>query len=115
MLGLKNQVKTEIRQLPFMIGKLIGGAMAIIGFPGAIYLITRESSQPLLYILSFCLMGVFGIGIFLLSEKAYKSYMNENIDIAQTSKEKKQVSVVVWVLFLIIIITFLLITMIMAT
>ncbi|MBW1642837.1 MAG: hypothetical protein JRJ76_08360 [Deltaproteobacteria bacterium] len=45
-----------------MIGKLIGGAMAIIGFPGTIYLITRELSQPLLYILSFCLMEIFSIG-----------------------------------------------------
>ena len=40
--NIKKQIKSEINQLPFMLGKLTGGAMAVIGFPGMIVVITRK-------------------------------------------------------------------------
>jgi len=38
---IANQVKSELKQLPFMLGKLLGEIIAVVGFTAAVAVITR--------------------------------------------------------------------------
>ena len=64
---LSSQVKSEIKQLPFMIGKVLGGIMAVIGFTAAVVIITRRADHAFGEILPSALFGCLGILIFVLS------------------------------------------------
>lgn len=61
------QVKSEIRQLPFMIGKVVGGILAVIGFTAAVVTVTRRADPSFADILPSALVGFLGIIIFVLS------------------------------------------------
>jgi len=37
-----NQTKSEIKQLPFMLGKLLGGVMVVVGVTGLVLILDRE-------------------------------------------------------------------------
>jgi uncharacterized membrane protein YhaH (DUF805 family) len=108
---IEEQIKSEIKQLPFMLGKLIGGIMAVIGFPGII-IVTRKSNATFSDILPYFLLGIIGVCIFLISSKLFAKRLNESTHSTPTSKEKRQTSIMSWVIFLIFIAIFILITFI---
>jgi hypothetical protein len=57
------QIKTEIRLLPFMLGKLAGGFMAVAGFTGAVIVITRRANSSWPDMLPYLLFGMSGVFI----------------------------------------------------
>ena len=107
---IKNQMKSELKLLPFMLGKLIGGAMTVIGFPGVIIIITRKSNPAFSDILPYLLTGIFGIVIFLLSSRLLVKRMKEAADSAQAHQSKYRISMISWLIFSALAIIFLLIT-----
>lgn len=111
--NIKKQIKSEIKQLPFMLGKLTGGAMAVIGFPGMIIVITRKSNPSFLNILPYLALGIFGVFIFLLSSRLFEKRMNESNEFVPGKKEKINMSIISWGIFLALIAIFILITFIM--
>jgi hypothetical protein len=112
---IKKQIKWEIKQLPFMLGKFIGGAMAVIGFPGVIIIITRRSNPSFADIFPYLLLGILGIIIFIISSKLLLKRIKKNSDLTPTPKEKMQTSILSWMIFLIFIAIFLLIIFIITT
>jgi len=87
---IKKQIKSEIKHLPFTLSKLIGGAMAVIGFPGVIIIITRKSNPSYLDIMPYFILGIIGVSVFLLSSRLFEKRMNENTDFVPTTKETYQ-------------------------
>jgi Na+/melibiose symporter-like transporter len=108
---IEKQIKSEIKQLPFMLGKLLGGIMAVIGFPGII-IVNRKSNATFSDILPYFLLGIIGVCIFLISSKLFAERGNESAQSTPTLKEKRQTSIISWVIFLIFIAIFILITFI---
>ena len=98
---IKKQIKSEIKQLPFTLGKLTGGAMAVIGFPGMIIVITRKSNPSFSDILPYLVLGIFGVFIFMLSSRLFKKHMNKNNELALPAQEKKNLSMISWMIFLV--------------
>ena len=47
-----------------MLGKLIGGIIAVIGFGGLVYISTRPPKPTALSIAAYAVAGVIGIAIF---------------------------------------------------
>lgn len=113
MRKIKEQIKSEIKHLLFTLSKLIGGTMAVIGFPGVIIIISRKSNPSYLDIMPYFILGIIGIFIFLLSSKLFEKRMNKNTDPVPTKKEKKHISIVSWIIFLIFIASCVLLTFIM--
>ena len=63
------QTKAELRQLPLMLGKLLGGTTAVIGFTAAVGIMTRMPGPGLENILPSLLLGCAGIVIFRVSAR----------------------------------------------
>jgi hypothetical protein len=110
---IKKQIKSEIKHLPFTLSKLTGGTMAVIGFPGVIIIITRKSNPSYLDIMPYFILGIIGVSVFLLSSRLFEKRMNENTDFVPTTKKKKHISIISWMIFLIFIASCILITFIM--
>jgi len=108
---IEKQIKSEIKQLPFLLGKLIGGVMAVIGFPGVI-IVTRKPNATFSDILPYSLLGIIGICIFLISSKLFAKRLNESTHSTPTAKEKRQTSIISWMILLIFTAIFILITFI---
>jgi len=64
-----DQIRSEWKQLPFMIGKALGGIVAVIGFTTAIVIATRRSDPTFADILPSALFGASGILLFVLSSR----------------------------------------------
>jgi len=113
MRTIKNQIISEMKHLPFTLSKLIGGIMAIIGFPGVIIIITRKSNPSYLDIMPYSILGIIGVSIFSLSSILFRKRTNKNGDFAPTTKEKTHISIISWLIFLIFIAICILITFIL--
>jgi len=109
----KKQIKSELKQLPFTLGKLAGGVMAVIGFPGMIVVITRKSNPSFSDILPYLVLGISGVFIFLIFSRLIGKRMNKNDEVPLNTQEKKHISLISWAIFVIFIAIFILITFIM--
>lgn len=70
------QAKTELRQVPQMLGKLLGGIGAVIGFTAAVVIITRRPGALVGDILLSLLVGLGGVVIFVLSARALTRHLS---------------------------------------
>ena len=66
---ISSQLKSEIRQLPWMLGKVLGGGIAVIFFTTAVVIKTRKADPTLTDILPYALLGCLGILVFVLSSR----------------------------------------------
>ena len=108
---IKNQFKSEIKQLPAILGKFFGGAMAVIGFVGAIILVTHGSPPPSwLKLLPFLVLGVVGVIVFSLSSLKLKRQLKEKPESDFNEQGKKHGSLVSWAILIIFILIFITVT-----
>ena len=63
---ITRQTKEELQHLPFMLGKLLGGIVAVIGFTGWVLHMTRHAGGAL----PWFLVGAAGITLFLLAARS---------------------------------------------
>lgn len=63
---ITRQTKEDLQHLPFMLGKLLGGIVAVIGFTGWVLHITRHNGGAL----PWFLVGAAGIALFILAARA---------------------------------------------
>jgi hypothetical protein len=111
---IKNQFKSEIKQLPFILGKVAGGVLAVIGFAGMSILVTHSSPPPSWRELwPLAALGVVGVIVFSLSSIKLKKQLGKSPETDLNRQGKKQVSLLSWTIFLIFIIIFISITFIM--
>lgn len=110
---IANQAKSELKQLPYMLGKLLGSIVAIIGFTMAVLTITRNPDylfKDLLFSLS---IGGGGIFIFLVSSNLLNKRLTENIAQNLIPDESKRTSMLSWGILLLIVAVFLVCTYLM--
>jgi hypothetical protein len=94
------QTKSEFRQLPFMLGKLLGGIMTALGFTIAVVIMTRKYNVSVENILPPLLVASTGIAIFLLSGRRLTKRLA--IDSQETlSVKKNRISILSWLLLII--------------
>ena len=107
---IKKQTISEIKQLPFTLAKLVGAAMAVIGIPGVIIILTRKANPSFSDLLPYFLLGIAGIVIFVISSKVLSKRTKENKDPASLQKGKRKISILSWSILLALMAIFLLIT-----
>jgi hypothetical protein len=90
------QLKSEIRQLPWMLGKLLGGVMAVIGFTTAVIVGTRRADPTLADLLPPVVLGAFGILLFVLSSRMLARRIAERIAEKPTPGEQARTSLLAW-------------------
>ena len=74
-----DQTKTELKQLPLMLAKLIGGLAAVVGFTAAV-IRTRTPHSILRDILPYLVLGCVGVVIFILSSRALKKRLSSRAE-----------------------------------
>jgi hypothetical protein len=110
---IKNHFKSEIRQLPFILGKVPGGVLAVIGFAGMSILVTHSSPTPTwLELWPFFASGAVGVIAFSLSAMKLKKQLGKPPETDLNRQGKKQVSILSWTIFLIFIVILISITFI---
>ena len=97
---IKQQFKSEIKQLPFTLGKVIGAIMAVVGCTGMIIIMTRTPDPSFSDVLPYSMAGISGIALFLLSSALLKKRIGETIAFSPSPKDKARISIISWLLFL---------------
>lgn len=106
---ISSQVKSEIKQLPYMIGKALGGIVAVIGFTMAVVIITRRTAPSFPDILPSALSGCLGIIIFVFSSRLLTRRLAENPPENAASGNRTRTSMLSWAILLLLAGIFLLV------
>ena len=99
---MKEQMGSELKQLPFMLGKVLGGLMAVIGFGAAVYIYTHGPAMAPGAVLPCLLTGIGGLIIFRISSWLSKRRAKDSEDLQPTEKEKKRTSAISWIILLVL-------------
>ena len=102
---IARQTREEFKRLPLMLGKVVGGICAVVGFMMVVSTKTRTSEIPS-DILAPLLIGGSGLAVFLLSDHVLKKSDSRAID-ESTIAERKRVNVLSWTLLLMLALVFL--------
>jgi predicted membrane channel-forming protein YqfA (hemolysin III family) len=74
----KNNMKAEARQLPLMLGKLVGGILAVIGFCGFVYITTRPPQPTTLSQMAYIAVDIIGVAVFVICNRTMSSCFPEH-------------------------------------
>ncbi len=97
---MKEQMRSELRQLPYMLGKVLGGLMAVVGFGAAVYIYTHRPVMAPGAVLPYLLTGIAGLVIFRVSSWLFKRRARNIEDLQPTEKEKKKANAISWIILL---------------
>jgi len=111
---MKEQIKAEARQLPFTLGKLVGGLMAVIGFGGTVMVLTRRPDPSWSGVLPYAAAGIAGLAVFIVSSRLLAGRANKEGEAGPTAKDKAKTSAVSWIILLILAALFIAIVFIVA-
>ncbi|MDP3286320.1 MAG: hypothetical protein Q8M56_17965 [Desulfobacterales bacterium] len=110
-MGLINrQIRSEIKLLPYMLGKLAGGFTAVAGFTGAVIVVTRRANPSWPDIWPYLLLGMSGVFIFYISTRLAMKRAEVNDDKMLMPQETKKAGMISWILFLAAALVFILFT-----
>lgn len=110
---ITSQAKSELKQLPFMLGKLLGSVVAIVGFTLAVLKVTRNPGYSFEDLVVYLVVGVGGIFIFMLSGKLLVKSLSESKDHTSTSEKSMFTSLLPWGVLLSLVAIFLLFSYLM--
>ena len=111
--NMTDQIKAELRLLPFMLGKLLGASMAIIGFTMAVLTITRKTNASFMDILPTLFLGAIGMIVFVFfSKKTGKQLSGVKAEPLLLGNSKR-ISMLSWGFLLLLVSVFLLCTWLM--
>jgi hypothetical protein len=108
--NISGPIRSEIKQLPFMIGKALGGIMAVIGFTVAVVIITRRAAPSFPDVLPSALFGCLGILVFVFSSRQLTRRIAENPAGNPVHDNRTRTSMLAWAILLLLAGIFLLIT-----
>jgi zinc transporter ZupT len=94
---LKHQIRSELKQLPLMLGKLFGGIAAVVGFTAIVLIQTRKLGSPLM---PFVFLGSGGIIVFMISARLLTKRLTINTTEPLTPANKTRTSALSWSLLL---------------
>ena len=109
MNDLLNQTRSEVRQLPFMLGKVLGGILAVVGVAGLVLIWTGKSGPLLTSLAPYFISALLGILLFLFSSWAMARYVKSSLQTVP-ARNVLRMSIVAWSLLLLLVTVFLLIT-----
>ncbi|MDD2335491.1 MAG: hypothetical protein PHD01_02825 [Geobacteraceae bacterium] len=109
MSDLLNQTKSEIRHLPLMLCKLVGGILVVVGAAGLVLIWTGRSGPLLSSQGPYFFSALLGIVLFLRSSRAMARSKKSSLQNVSPRNEQR-VSIVAWSLLLLLVMVFLLIT-----
>lgn len=104
------QAKSEIKQLPWILGKLVGGIMAVVGFAGLVLIWTGRSGPLLSSLLPYVCSALLGFMLFLISAGAMARSKKNCSVVTEPVLTWGRQSLVAWSLLLLLVLVFLLIT-----
>ena len=110
MNDLLNQTRSEVRQLPFMLGKVFGGILAVVGVAGLVLIWTGKSGPLLTSLAPYFISVLLGFLLFLLCSRAMARGKTENSLQAMPVRNQLRVNIIAWSLLLLLVMVFLLIT-----
>lgn len=108
--NMVKQAQSELKQLPAMLGKLLGGLMAVAGFASMVWIMTRRSDWVVADIGGYAGLGVAGIIVFVLSSRLLARRLAETPAEATLPKENARTSMLVWGILLLLVLIFLVCT-----
>lgn len=109
---MKDGIRTETRQLPFMLGKLVGGILAVIGFGGLVYISTRPPKPAALSILLYAAAGAAGIALFIVSSRIMSSRSGKDAGDGPARRTTAS-KALPWVILLVLALLFIVIVLVM--
>lgn len=102
----------ELRLLPLMLAKLMGGLMAAVGFPAAIFVGTRME-RPFFALLPYLLVGIGGTIVFCISSRAMIKRIGTGGVRDPAARDRRPISILSWGILVAVAVFFLLFTFIM--
>lgn len=110
---MKEQLRSEARQLPWMLAKLVGGLMAVIGLGGAVVVLTRRPDPSWDGLLAWVLAGVVGLALFLAASRCLARRKGADGP-EPTGKDRAKTSALSWTILFILAALFIAIVLIVA-
>jgi len=110
---MKEHLRSEAKQLPWTLAKLVGGLMAVFGFGGAGAVLTRRPDPSWGGVLAWVLTGVIGLALFLASSRSL-ARRTEAREQEPAGKERAKTSALSWMILLILAALFIAIVLILA-
>lgn len=104
--NMVKQAKSELKQLPAMLGKLLGGIVAVAGFTLAVLSVTRKPGGEGT-VLPYLGVGCAGIIIFVLSSRLLAKRCAETPADSPDSKDRTVNSMLAWGILLVLAALFL--------
>lgn len=109
---MKDEIKSEVRRVPFMLGKVAGGLMAVIGFGGTVMALTRQQHYSTSGLMVYVLTGIVGLALFILSSRLMAGHSGKANGTEARTTKKVKTSALSWVIFLVIAALFIAIVLI---
>jgi len=97
------QLKSDLKQLPLTLGKLIGAVLAVIGLPWAINVATRRPDPAFADLGPWLALGIAGIVVFVCCSRLAEKRREKRAEPALAAGEKTRVSLLSWILLLSVI------------
>lgn len=111
--NMVKQAKSELKQLPAMLGKLLGGLMAVVGFASTVWTITRGTDWVFADIGGYLGLGVGGIIVFVQSSRLLARRCAETPAEAPLPNGSSRTSMLAWGILLLLAVLFLVCTYVM--
>lgn len=110
MSDILNRTKSEIKQLPRMLGKLAGGILAVIGVTGLVLILTGKSGSLLSSLVPYVVAAVLGFLLFILCSRAMARGKTESSLPVMPVANQVRANIIAWSLLLLFVLVFLVIT-----
>lgn len=107
---LFQRTKAELRLLPFMLGKLVGGAMAALGAGAAVTMLGNRPGTAPSDAVPFAAAAVTGIVIFAISSRMLACRTGRAATADTRPAHSRRMSVISWTVMLLLAAGFLLVT-----
>lgn len=110
MSDILNRTKSEIKQLPWMLGKLAGGILAVVGVAGLVLIWTGKTGSLFSSLGPYVFSAVLGFLLFILCSRAMaRSKAGSSLPV-MTVHNKLRANMIAWTLLLLFVLVFLVIT-----
>lgn len=106
---LFQRTRSELRLLPFMLGKLVGGAMAAVGAGAAVAMLGNRPGTSPADALPYAVTAVAGIILFAVSSRMLVRRAGREKADAVPPAPSPKMSVIAWTLLLLLAAGFLLV------